>query len=280
MLNELEIFATEQELYININDNQLIKISGKDKPIVEKTIEFIKHHNDIEVVFNKNKDAYHNDKNYFNSIINFLVESNIVKIEVDTDIISKRILLIANINKDYFEKELIKCLNRSNLLYHDFKIVNPYNENIYENYLEDGFDIIIVLSPCSNYYLGLEKLSDSAYEKNIPILHCGISNSILTIGPIVDPQLNTPSLFCYFKRKAASINNLDDFLSTITIENKKNIHSVFFTKNSYLDILFNFVGNELEKYFVRGKSSLIIGNEIEFNCINYNTKRTKILKTF
>jgi hypothetical protein len=283
ILNNISIFSTLSEIFISTGDEDLIRIYGKEKLLLERVIEAFKNLHDKDKVFENVKDLFNNDKTHYELIINYLVSNNILKEEdkIFKDEVVKNVIVLGRFHDEQkTSNALINVLNTTGLNYkiNQFITLNNLPEK-YISQLSTEIDLIILFSPFLLNMTEMKSLSREAYYKQIPIIHGSLEKSSFILGPILDPSLGTPSLECYLDRKLASAINPDKYLVVSRLLNKKDINDLDLLMNPMFNILIHFMSLELSNYFLKGKHSNIVSKEIEFDSITYETSVTKILKT-
>lgn len=211
-----------------------------------------------------------------------------------------------NVSKTEFS-EIVKFLLSNNLIYREFerkkqtKKIGFYGNNDVYTHLEtdlktehfdlnfisvnessnvQGLQLILAISPVFDHYSLLQDLSYRSYKSLIPILYVEFSPSTLTLGPLVVPAMNTPSLSCYMKRKAVNLSSLALYSEFILSEEKQRCHDVDIRSYSHYLAGMQMITTELERFWTfKGKlSTHLMGKSYTIDFLQYKTEETLILK--
>lgn len=281
-LNNVAIFATTSELYITRGDQELIRVTGQEKHLLELVISEFNHAHDSDEVYTKLSSNFDNNKSHYDLVVDFLKANNILVDNQDKGRIHKNLAIIGSFKDKASLTEIIETtFSKCQLTVNISSISEPIelDSNTFD-VLTNGIDLIVLFAP----YFGvidmgvLNELSTYTYNKNISILHVGLENNSLIFGPLIVPELNTPTLSCYLQRKLSSYDNLSKFLTASNIPNKTVLSTIDLLSNRYFPVLINIICIELEKYYTKNITTGIVAREIEIDINDYSTSNIKILK--
>ena len=282
-LANISAYAFEDKLLISSNDDKVLTLAGRDVPVVKKLIHLFREQTNSEDIFELIKHEVNESVDFFQSLINYLVKSSVLIPISDPDlqnhnkIMHKKTLVIGKFcNKEVIEKLLLK-LNKPGLSYSIAGIYDSLQKlDLHTANLD--FDLVILFSPLLENTNSIFEFSNYLQTKNIPLIHGGIENYSLIVGPILDPNLFTPGLSCYFRRKLASFQKPDIVLSVFKSGDLSALVEQDLSNEPLIHLLLEFIGFELEKHFLSSSSS-IVAKEVEIDCLRYQARSTRILKT-
>lgn len=144
----------------------------------------------------------------------------------------------------------------------------------------DGLQFLLVLAPVFDHYQDLEEISHEAYRRQIPLLYAEFSPTCISIGPLVEPSMETPSLACYMKRKKMNLNNLGLYSEFIQSEDKEHVHQAQVSQYPYFHIGLELLRIELHYYWTYQArlSTRLMGKSISIDFIQYRCEQSRVLK--
>jgi molybdopterin/thiamine biosynthesis adenylyltransferase len=279
-VNNISIFSNADALYLTRADDNLIKITGKNKEILEQIIGSFSQTEDIEEAFLKAGNSV--DKGFFLQAVGWLKENQIL-VNGDRKRQEAQNIKIALYGDFADEAEVSeKLISKLNTEFLDYSLGSfsrsSQNDFSVDTFLK-GIDIILLFSPLYNDSEVIDLINRNAYKKNIPVFHAGLDNTTAILGPIVDPSLLTPCIDCYEKRRFSNLDNADGFWNFITIKGKRKIHSANITHNRIFPVFAELISKELSNFWSEGAAfSPLLSRSIKFDLVNYEIIKSKILR--
>jgi hypothetical protein len=271
-LNSNTIYKNDHCLFVANGDHNLIEISGDSVLLAEYVIEGFKTEVSPDVVFDKLKNAFDNDRSYFDEICEWLVNNRII--EQVNDQLNEKISVptyIVNISNRSNPLKAHKELSESS---------NLFQYNFIEEPNCDKAELILIFAPLFENLNEVLHINQFAYEKKIPLCHIGVdSSSVFTLGPLVYSELRTPCLNCYTKRKLTNLKKPSKTLSFIQHSNKEIIYQSDLSKSNYAKIALMHLRIELDKFFrSRRRFSSLLGKSLVFDNNDYSIVKATLLK--
>ncbi|MCK9300938.1 MAG: hypothetical protein M0P23_06125 [Bacteroidales bacterium] len=263
-IQNMDIWECKDAIYCKRSDGNLIKIQSNAN---HKIIEVLKHLRTTASL--ENFQSEYISKTEFSEIVKFLLSNNLIYRENERKKQTKKIGFYGN-------NDVFAHLN-ADLKTEQFELsFDP----VYENKTVQGLHLILAISPVFDHYSLLQELSYRSYKSMIPILYVEFSPSTLTLGPLVVPAMNTPSLSCYMKRKAVNLSSLALYSEFILSEEKQRCHNVDIRSFAHYSSGMQLIMNELERFWTfKGKlSSHLMGKSYTIDFLQYKTEETQILK--
>lgn len=263
-IQNMDIWECKDAIYCKHSDGNLIKIQSQAN---NKVVEVLKH-----IQATESLDDFHSpkiSKEEFSEIARFLLSNNLIIKEYEHKKQKKKIGFYGN--SDVF-----------NHLPSDIK-TDKYDLSFFsvnENSSIQGLHLILAISPVFDHYSFLQELSHRSYKSMIPVFYVEFSPSTLTLGPLVVPALNTPSLTCYMKRKAVNLSQLSLYSEFILSEEKQRCHKVDIRSYAHYISGMQLISTELERFWsFKGKlSTHLMGKSYTIDFLQYKTEETQILR--
>ncbi|HPB35300.1 MAG TPA: hypothetical protein PK994_02895 [Bacteroidales bacterium] len=263
-IQNMDIWECRDAIYCKRSDGNLIKIQSKAN---HKILEVLKHLRSVASLEDFQSEFVSGTE--FSEIVKFLLSNNLIYKECEQKKQLKKIGFYGN-------KDVFKHLG-SDLKTEQFELsFNP----VYENNSVQGLHLILTISPVFDHYSLLQDLSFRSYKSMIPVLYAEFSPSTLTLGPLVVPAMNTPSLGCYMKRKAVNLSSLALYSEFILSEEKQRFHNVDIRSYAHYLAGMQLIATELERFWsFKGKlSTHLMGKSYTIDFLQYKTEETQILK--
>ena len=281
-LKNLSIYSTIDHLYLNKGDHKLFKVEGEERQLVEKCIEAVKDSTTIGEAFEKVKSDLDGDEDFFLQILEWLDENEVVKLEkteeeTDWEAKTKEVVVVSGALSEEEAKDVIQVLKEKgrNVQLHQY--ISLKNEKLDE--ISDEADIILVFSPVFENYQKVYEINKIAYKKGILLLHIGMEQSTVTLGPLVNPKYKTPCLSCYLKRKVTNLANPKDFVHFMEIQDRKALSELRIRENKYFDLMLSMLNLELEKAFIyNALFSPLMGSSLIIDPIGMFMEKSTIIK--
>jgi hypothetical protein len=183
-LNSINIYSNNGTLFITDGDHNLIEVSGEQVPVIVQILECLLRKEKLDDTFSQVSHLVDNDQDFFNEIIDWLVENKILLRPINQP---KKIINIffKNIKSATARKEFVNILNEE-CLTASYKICEDIQEA----------NLVLYFAPIFEDYSSFVLLNEFAYKNNINILHIGIDRASFTLGPLVVPKQKTPCLRC------------------------------------------------------------------------------------
>lgn len=263
-IHNMDIWECKDAIYCKRSDGNLIKIQSKAN---HKIIEVLKHLRSAASL--EDFQSENVSKTEFSEIVKFLLSNNLIYRECERKKQTKKIGFYGN--KDVFTH--LETDLKTELF--DLNVVSV-NEDCHIQ----GLQLILAISPVFDHYSLLQDLSYRSYKSMIPILYVEFSPSTLTLGPLVVPAMNTPSLSCYMKRKAVNLSSLTLYSEFILSEDKQLCHNVDIRSYAHYHSGMQMIMNELDRFWsFKGKlSTHLMGKSYTIDFLQYKTEETQILK--
>lgn len=272
-LASYNIFKAENEIYLSVEDAHLFKISGDDCFIIELILERVGLGMNVKAISKDLTVKYSIDESLTGQCIDWLLRNNVI-IELEEDV-DKKIKTVNFVLAGFFDNENLKLetiskqLSTPQLEYNLLGVLNFSDDTKFIP--AENADLIVVFSPLLIKRQTIKEIAKYCHEKAIPVLHVGLSNDMMTLGPIFDSSMETPCLECFFIRKLQNLNNLADQLTFLKIEEKKRISTYSVLNNSFTDIAIEFIKIELGEFF-NAKSSKLLGKVFTLNQRSYEAQ--------
>lgn len=265
-INPVNIYSSEDKLFVTDGDHNLIEIAGEQVGIVEKIISEIKGSLDLEATYEKVAEALDHDRDFYNEIIEWLVDNG-----------------IATRNEVSEKKEVsvsFQGLHGTESIEKAIELLNSGQEVSYSlAELPESAELTLVFSPIYDQYHEVLALNKWAYQTGTDILHVGLDRSSFTLGPLVVPKLKTPCLQCYSKRKLSNMKNPSATLNFTKHAGKRSLHNVVAQDNPNFGTLLAYVRKELATYYKSGKLySNLMAKSVFFDSSLYEVSKSKILR--
>lgn len=265
-INPVNIYSSEGKLFVTDGDHNLIEIAGEQVRIVEKIISEIKVCVDIELTYVKVAEAIDHDRDFYNEILEWLVDNGIA---ARNEVVEKKVIsvFICGLPSTGDIEEAIDMLNIGQEVHY-----TPVDS------LETA-DLALVFSPIYDHYQDVLALNKLAYQKGVDILHVGLDRTSFTLGPLVVPELKTPCLQCYSKRKLSNMKNPSTTLTFTKHADKRSLHTVVAQDNPHFSVVLSYVRKELGTYYKSGKLySNLMAKSVFFDSSLYEVSKSKILR--
>lgn len=260
----MDIWECKDAIYCKRSDGNLIKIQSMANHKIIEVLKHLRRASSLEEFQSENV-----SKTEFSEIVKFLLSNNLIYREFERKKQTKKIGFYGN-NDVYTHLETDLKTEHFDL---NFISVNE-SSNV------QGLQLILAISPVFDHYSLLQDLSYRSYKSLIPILYVEFSPSTLTLGPLVVPAMNTPSLSCYMKRKAVNLSSLALYSEFILSEEKQRCHDVDIRSYSHYLAGMQMITTELERFWTfKGKlSTHLMGKSYTIDFLQYKTEETLILK--
>lgn len=281
-LENLNIYSGIDHLYLYKGDHKLFKVEGEERKLVEDCIEAVKTSETIGEAYDKVKDVLEDDEEFFLQILEWLDENEVVTLEktdeeVDWEAKTKEIVVVASAISEKEAGEVIETLNAKGRNMRLNKFINLKADTSIE--LPEETDLVIVFSPVFENYQKVYDINAEAVKRGILLVHVGMEQNTITLGPLVNPKFNSPCLRCYLKRKVTNLANPKDFVRFMEIQDKKALSELEITKNKYFDLMLSNLNLELEKIFIYdGLFSPLMGNSLLIDPIGMFIEKSQIVK--
>jgi bacteriocin biosynthesis cyclodehydratase domain-containing protein len=266
-INAINIYSNNASLFLTDGDHNLIEIRGEQVTIIEQVLAGIVRQDSLDCVYSEISHLIDNDKDFFNEIVDWLVENNIVNRERNAQ--KKEIQVsFENLESTTAQSDFIKILNKE-------------STNLYFKICDDklAVNLIIYFTPIFEDYSLLIRVNDIAYQNSINILHVGIDRASFTLGPLVVPKQKTPCLRCYAKRKLTNLKNPESTLAFSKFVNKNKVHKNLVENNKHFRTVATYIASELSKFYDSGETySSLIGKSIFFDNAIFEVTKSKILR--
>lgn len=266
-LENIDIWQCQQELYCKRSDGHLIKIQS---PQIDKILKVLRGLQEERVWQDfEDEDLSQEERN---EIIRFLLQNHIIRREHKNPqghILHKQIGVFAA--EDIFEQVTKRLCVKD--FHFDFKAVNSCKDL-------DGIHFLLVLAPVFDHYKRLEEISNACYRRQLPLLYAEFSPTCFSLGPLVEPSMETPSLACYMKRKKMNLNNLSLYSTFIRSEDKSLVQRALASEYPYFGIGLDLIACELGYYWLYQAqlSTRLMGKSIVFDFIQYRCEQSRVLK--
>ncbi|MFA8450189.1 MAG: hypothetical protein ACEPOW_05820 [Bacteroidales bacterium] len=281
-LQNLNIYSGIDHLYLYKGDHKLFKVEGDERKLVEDCVEAIKVSETIGEVYAKVKDALEDDEEFFLQILEWLDENEVVTLEKSEEEVNweektKETVLVASSITEEEAKNIIEVLNGKGRNLKLSKFINFRENQTVE--LPENADVVVLFSPIFENYEKVYKINAEAYSKGIPLLHIGMEQNTVTLGPFVNPKFKTPCLSCYLKRKITNLANPTDFVRFMEIPDKKSLSELRISDMKYYDLMLSHLSLELEKVFLYdGLFSQLMNHSILIDPVGLCIEKSTIIK--
>lgn len=267
-INAINIYSNSTNLFLTDGDHNLIEIRGEQVAIIEQVLIGIVRQDSLDYIYSEIGHLIENDKDFFNEIIDWLVDNNIVNRERNKQ--KKEILVsFENLESTSAQNDFIEILNKENTTV-CFQICHD----------KLSANLIFYFTPIFEDYSLLTRINDFAYQNGINILHVGIDRASFTLGPLVVPKQKTPCLRCYAKRKITNLRNPESTLAFSKFVNKNKVHKTLVENNKHFRTVATYIASELSKFYESGEVySSLIGKSIFFDNSIFEVTKSKILRT-
>ncbi len=266
-LTNTTVYSSPTGLYVTSGDHNLAEISGADVAIVEEVLTGLAANEPLHCIFERLKATHEDDLDYFNEILAWLLEQNIVQTETTVAMKPVPTFLHAPYLPESARADLLAALT-------------SYGTQAYclaPTYQEAAF--ILLLAPAFEYQAALQRLNQYAYQHDIPVCHVGVDTGTFTIGPLVSPGLRTPCLSCYLRRKLANLKNPEKTLTFIQHANKTRLTTADPRRNPYLRIALTHLAVELDSFFKYDRQfSPLLSTSVTFEHFAYQLTKSKVLR--
>lgn len=266
-ISAINIYSNNANLFLTDGDHNLIEIRGEHAAIIEQVLAGISRKDNLDNIFIEIGHLIDNDKDFFNEIVDWLVDNRIVNREKDQH--KKEIqVYIENLESTSAKNDFIKTINKENatvsfLTCDDKQLAN----------------LILYFSPVFEDFSLLKRINEFAYHNNINLLHVGIDSASFTLGPLVVPKQKTPCLVCYAKRKLANLKNPEATLAFSKYANKNNVYKYQIENNKHFRTLATYIASELSKFYDSGEIySSLLAKSIFFDNAIFEVSKSKILR--
>lgn len=266
-VSTINIYSSNSNLFLTDGDHNLIEISGEHVGIIEQVLAGILRRENLDFIFTEIGHLIDNDKDFFNEIIDWLVDNSIINREKNDQKKEIRVFF-ENMESTSAKKDFIKILNGENRSV-SFKICDA----------KQSANLILYFTPIFEDFNLLKLTNEFAYKNNINLLHVGIDRASFTMGPLVVPKQKTPCLVCYSKRKLANMKNPEATLKFSKYANKNIIYKYQIENNKHFRTLATYIASELSKFYDSGEIySSLIAKSIFFDNAIYEVSKSKILR--
>ncbi len=280
ILSPVSVYEGADGVYISRGDHSLVSLKGKDAPMIVRTITAFQENTLPEEAFAILKDKYGIEQNYFNKLTKWLIQQQILTYLPENH--QKELMKIGVIGQFSSEKELsdsIALLNNGDQKTFGFELVNSINLNDFNeaslNLVEA--DLYIYFSPIFEHYQKLKALNKALYEKKVRCLHVGIDLYSYELGPFVIPELKTPCMGCYAKRKLINMANPEEYQRFISLLPVEQLNHYSISNIKHYQLVLEHLGVILQEYFTTQTSDLT-GRTLHVDLYDYNTRVSRLLK--
>lgn len=266
-LENIDIWQCQQALYCKRSDGHLIKIQSPHIDKVLQVLHGLKKEHDWQASEDESLSAEER-----NEIIKFLLQNQILRREYSNPAGHIQHKVIGIYAADDIVEQVQKRIRIDGFQF-VFSRVNDAKDL-------EGIQFLLVLSPVFDRYTALEKIAKACYRRQIPLLYAEFSPTCFSIGPLVEPSMETPSLACYMKRKKINLNNLGLYSEFIRAEKKELLHETKASEYPYFGIGMDLLKTELYYYwhYQAQLSTRLMGKSITIDFIQYHCEQSRILK--
>lgn len=266
-LTNTSIYSSATGLYIASGDHNLVEIAGADVPLVEKILVGLANADTVEGIYEQLRAECQDDRDYFDAIVAWLLEQNIVQAQPEAARPPVATYLHAPHLPGEARAQLLAALSAHGT--QQYSLVATYAEA----------EFMLLLAPLFEYQAELQQLNAFAYRHHLPMCHLGVDTGTFTIGPLINPSLRTPCLSCYLRRKLANLKNPAKTLTFIQHTNKNRLAHADPRLNPYLNVALIHLAVELDSFFKHGRAySPLLGKSIVFEHLEYSLTKSKILR--
>ena len=265
-LNNLEVWQLKETLYFKYSDGHLLKISGENVSKIKYLIEFLKEEKEEKDIQELTSEKISPEE--IKELLTFLIKNGIVIPDKKTENKIHKIAFYGNVEALEYIKENIKFKNE--IIWNNISDLNSI-ENV---------DLILFIAPVFDDIKFIEELSNYSYKKQIPLFYNELLPLAVNIGPFVMPQMHSPSLLCYTKRKMSNVKNLQLYSEFIFSLDKTKLNNVKLTNYPFYRISIELIIKELEQYIEYDGllSNHLIAKSVIIDFLAYNIEKSRVLK--
>lgn len=280
-LSNLNIYLNDNQIFIGFGDGYLSKIEGDDiiyiKAILnnlqEKSEFILTEH--LYMIVDKINTI---ERDYFDSLIDWLKGNGIVVFQEEEDKIKKQLNVgVLGLTKEESTNLVFKINN--NLLKdgeYELNLVSDYDDR--KSIAATKLDFCLIFSPMLNKDLNLKQFQD-LYNQNIPHIYIDYSSFSVTLGPAINPNLKMHCMSCFYNRRIANTSIPSLYLSLVKLDSKQIRHVTFEDSNVY-STLIEWLTNELIRLlYTNWESGSILGKSKTINFVTDEYNVSRILKT-
>jgi hypothetical protein len=280
VLTPVSVYESIEGVYISRGDHSLVSLKGKDAPMIAHTISAFQENIIPDEAFELLRAKYGIDQNYFNKLTKWLIQQKILTHPTKNH--QKEVRTIGIIGQFSSEKDLVESfeiLNRGEQNTFSFENVNYINLNSFNeaNISLPDADLYLYFSPIFEHYQKLKVLNKQLYDQKIRCMHVGIDKHSYELGPFVIPELKTPCMGCYAKRKLINMANPEEYQKFISLLPVEQLNNYSISSIKHYKLMLEHLGITLQEYFTTQTSDLT-GRTLHVDLYDYNTRVSRLLK--
>ncbi len=280
ILSPVSVYEGADGVYISRGDHSLVSLKGKDAPMIARTITAFQENSLPEGAFELLKSKYGIEQNYFNKLTKWLIQQRILTyLSQNQQKVIKKIGIIGQFASEQELAKSFEILNDGEKKTFGFEMVNYINLNTFTDsdieLLEA--DLYIYFSPIFEHYQKLKVLNKHLYDKKIRCVHVGIDKHSYELGPFVIPELKSPCMGCYAKRKLINMSNPEEYQKFISILPIEQLNNYSISDIKHYQLVIEHLGIILQEYFTAQTSDLT-GRALHVDLYDYETRVSRVLK--
>lgn len=263
-LNNLDLWRIDDSLYCKRSDGHLTHIQSDHTDLLIKVIRHIGQCGELVPPYDEELTP-----ECFSDIVRFLLDNNILEEVPETE---KKERTIGFTGPEDVFKTLPSYLSTDNYDIHFEKVRDATDL--------PGLNLLLVIAPVFDNYGELKVLSDASYRIGLPLFYSAFGPTTFTLGPLSVPQLDTPSLNCYIRRKVTNLKSPEMYATFIRSEVKEHVTASRVTDYPYFEAGMTLLRIETDR-FLRHHGNMsyqLMGKSYTYDFTRFTVEESCVLK--
>ena len=272
-MNKYKIFkVNSSEFVLTSEEGEMNKLKGNQVGDIVNILKDYQETSDLELTKKHLIEKVSYSSEFVDMGFNWLQTNKFIDLSTKNDR-QKTIIFIGEFNDNLekvndLKKSLSKSISTSNII--DIGSLNDSDLNL-------DADLIVLFGPLWYNHSKIKRIATIMKKSSKDFLYIEPYKNGITIGPLMNLDMNTLCINCLYKRKLANNFNPDLIIENMYLDTNEHLNNVNVLDIGNYTVNKSFILNEIEKTLI-GNQKYLYGKALFIDYLHYQNQSFKALK--